>query len=228
MKNLSFWGLTCLFLASVVMGADTRKFDINNFSEVEVGWGMHVQISQSGQYSVEVKAEDKDFKYLKVEKKGNALKVYIDKRNYNKQGEVYITLTMPSLSAVTLSGGAEGKIDMNEPDEQFTAELSGGAQLKGDLECSDIRMDLSGGSQVTLNGKAGNLSADGSGGSIFHLKDMNVKNVDADLSGGTIVYVSMNGKLNVEASGGSLVKYYGHPDIGEMNFSGGAGISQGD
>lgn len=229
MKNMSIFIVFIIFLlASVTQGQDTRKYDLAGFTGIDVGWGMHVQVSQSDQYSIEVKAEERDFKYLKVETDNNILKVYIDKRNYKMRDDVYITVSMPELTSVSLHGGAVGKFSMKVPSENFSAVLSGGAQLKGNLECSDIDIDLSGGSQVTIDGKAGDLKADGSGGAMFRLKDFAVTNVDAELSGGSMLYVKMNGKINVDASGGSQVKYYGNASLGSLDFSGGSGISEGN
>lgn len=228
MKNLFLLLVLCFFFSSsLIAGEDVRKFDITGFSGVDVGWGMHVKITQSDNYSIEVKAAEKHFKYLKVEKEGNTLKIYIDKRNYRLDDEVYINILMPKLNDIALHGGADGTIKM-DVSENFSVTLSGGAQLKGELKCSDIDISLSGGSQVTLNGNAGDLSADGSGGSVFRLKDLSVKNVDAELSGGSMVYIKMNGKINIDASGGSQVKYYGTATLGHLDFSGGSGIAEGN
>lgn len=205
----------------------TKKYDYKDFGKVEAGYGMLVNISQSSSYSIEINAEEADFEYLKVEKSGNTLEIYIDKNNYRRHGDIKVKIQMPSLTGLDLSGGAQAKLSMDIKDS-FNGGFSGGSELSGNLSCSDINLEISGGSVIKLIGKGADLTADASGGSIFHLKDFEVKDVHADLSGGARLEIKMNGTLNVDASGGSRVVYYGNGRIGQTDFSGGSGISQGD
>jgi len=205
----------------------TKNYDFKNFSKVEAGNGMLVNISQSSSYSIEINAEQEDFEFLKVEKRGNTLEIYIDKNNYRRHGDIKVKIQMPSLTGIDLSGGAQAKLSMDIKDS-FSGDFSGGSGLSGNLSCSDINLEISGGSEIKLTGKASDFTADASGGSIFHLKEFVVKDVNADLSGGARLEIKMNGTLNVDASGGSRVVYYGNARIGQTDFSGGSGISRGD
>jgi hypothetical protein len=228
--------VTILFAMSIILAgtasifsADrtTKKYDYKDFSKVEAGSGMLLDINKSSSYSITVNADEEDFEYLKVEKSGNTLRFYIDKNNYHRHGVIRISINLPSLTGIGLSGGAQGKLSMNT-EENFDGELSGGAEISGSLSCRDINLEISGGSVVNLSGKAADLTADASGGSIYHLKDFSVKNVNVDLSGGSRLETTMNGTLDVNASGGSRVVYYGNAKPGSTDFSGGSGISQGE
>ena len=209
-------------------GDRTQSYDYKNFHKVSVGYGMHVDISQSDNYSIEVNADERDFEYLEVEKDGDKLEFYIDRNNYHKRSDINIKITMPELTGIDLSGGSIGNMSMDISSESFEGDLSGGAILKGSLKCSDIEVDLSGGSQLTLEGNSKNATIDGSGGAIFNLKDFKVNNADISLSGGSIVSINMNGKLTASQSGGSQITYYGNADIVSTSFSGGSGIRKGD
>jgi hypothetical protein len=189
---------------------------------------MKVDISQSNSYTIEVKADEKDFEYLKVEQEGDEVKFYIDKRNFRNEDEINIKITMPALTEIDLGGGSIGKFNMDVSSKNFSCDLSGGSILKGSLKSSNLNLDLSGGSQLTLDGKSSNAEINGSGGAIFHLKDFTVKNADISLSGGSQVSINMNGTLNTSQSGGSQITYFGNADIGSTSFSGGSGINKGD
>jgi hypothetical protein len=219
----------CLAITGNIYPADrtTKKYDYKDFSKVEAGSGMLVKISQSSSYNIEINAEEEDFEYLKVEKNGNDLRIYIDKNNYRKHGDIKIDIKMPVLTGLDLSGGAQGKLSMDIKDN-FNCELSGGAEVSGNLSCENINLEISGGSIINLSGKGADLTADASGGSVYHLKDFSVKSVDVDLSGGSRLEINMNGTLNVDASGGSRVIYYGNATLGSTDFSGGSGISKGE
>jgi hypothetical protein len=228
MRKILFAVLPLFFLTSVFGGEISKKYDFKDFTGVSVSHGMHLKITQSDSYYIEVKADERDFKYLSVEKDGDGLDFYINKRNYRLRNEIEITITMPALTNLQLSGGAMGYFTMDLSSMSFDLSLSGGAQSKGELKCSDINLQLSGGSQVSLEGKGENANINGSGGSIFHLKKFSVKDVNAQLSGGSQVKITMNGTLNTAQSGGSEITYYGKIDLGNTSFSGGSGIHKGD
>jgi len=217
-----------LLLSSAFAEEVTKNYDYKDFNTVSVGYGMLVDISQSDSYRIEVRADEDDFRYLKVEKDGDELKFYIDKRNYRREDDIKIKITLPALTGINLSGGSKGKLNMDVSSKNFEGNLSGGSILKGTLKCADTDIDLSGGSHVTLTGNGGNAEIDGSGGSIFDLKDFKVKNADISLSGGSQVSINMNGTLNASQSGGSQITYYGRAEIGNTSFSGGSGIRKGD
>ncbi|HSP86789.1 MAG TPA: DUF2807 domain-containing protein, partial [Ignavibacteriaceae bacterium] len=122
------------FSLTVFAGEVTKKFDFKDFQKVSVGSGMHVDISQSNSYSIEVKAEENDFKYLKVEQDGDEVKFYIDKRNFRSEDEINIKISMPSLTGIGLSGGSIGKFNMDVSLNNFSCDLSGGSILKGSLK----------------------------------------------------------------------------------------------
>ena len=228
MKRILFAVLPLFFLVSAFGDNITKKYDFKNFTGVSVGHGMHLKITQSDSYSVEVKADERDFKYLEVEKIGDNLEFHINKNNFRARDDIEVTISMPALTNLELSGGSMGKFTMDVSSKSFELELSGGSQVKGELKCSDINIALSGGSQVSLEGKGKNVDLAGSGGSIFSLKNFSVKDVNAQLSGGSQVRVAMNGTLNTVQSGGSELTYYGDIDLGHTSFSGGSEVRKGD
>ncbi|HVO72764.1 MAG TPA: head GIN domain-containing protein [Ignavibacteriaceae bacterium] len=215
---------TPLFFAQEV----TKKYDFKDFSEVGVSHGMHVSVTQSDSYDIEVTAEQEDLDNLDVEKHGDALNFEVHKERYNFKGKVDIRIKMPSLAAINLSGGADGNIVMDVSSESFDAALSGGSELKGDLKCGNINLSLSGGSEITLKGKAEDTNMAGSGSSSFNLKEFSVRNVESQLSGGSKVTITMNGTLNTMQSGGSNLVYYGHADMENTMFSGGSEVEKGE
>ena len=228
MRKVLFVLLPLFFLASAFGGEITKKYNYKDFTGVNVGHGMHLKITQSDSYNIEVKADERDFEYLMVEKYGDELEFYINKRNFRPREEIEITISMPALTSLRLSGGAMGDFTMDVSSRSFDLDLSGGAQAKGELKCSDINLQLSGGSQLSLEGKGEDANISGSGGSIFHLKNFSVKDVNAELSGGSQVKITMNGTLNTAQSGGSGITYYGKIDLGNTSFSGGSGIQKGN
>jgi hypothetical protein len=218
-----------LFTTASINAADqTKTYNNTGFNEVSVCCGMKLRVNQSDTYSIKITADQKDFEYLKVEQKDNSLRIYINKNNYRIRKDIRVEISMPDLNSLSLSGGALGNlIDINTKNT-FNADLSGGAQLIGNLKCGDLEADLSGGSKVNLKGSGRNIELNGSGGSIFELSEFEVKDVQSQLSGGSNVKIKMNGTLNTSQSGGSQLVFYGTAKIGRTSFSGGSGVSKGD
>jgi hypothetical protein len=236
MKKLLIPALILLFISistidSYSSDKVTKTYNYKDFSAVSISSGMYLNVTQADTYSIEINADESDFKYLRVEKKGDALKIYFHRNFFSffkRHHKVEINIQMPALTGLDLSGGSNANIKMDNASKSFSAELSGGSHLEGNLTCGDVSFDFSGGSKVNLTGKGKDIKIDGSGGSKFNLKDFLVDNVEADMSGGSHATVTMNGTLNTEQSGGSRITYYGNMSLGQTDFSGGSGVSKGD
>lgn len=221
------------FIAANVFCSDyiTKTYDFKNFNSIDVSSGMYLHVTKSDTYSIKVKVDESDFKYLRVKKDGETLKIYFHNSFFSffsRHNRVEINVTMPALRKLDLSGGTHGNIEMDNSGKSFYADMSGGTYLEGNLTCGDVHFDISGGSKVNINGKGNDLKIEGSGGCSYKLKDFSVNNVDADLSGGTGATITMNGTLNADLSGGCHITYYGKMSLGNTDFSGGSGVSRGN
>ncbi len=220
--------LFCLAAGTLSFG-ENRALNYSDFTAVSVGYGMHLDFTQAGQYRVEVEGETSDLERLDVEKRGDTL-VFTMKRgggwfNWRNRG-ITVNIEMPTLKGLNLSGGSEGRISMDAASEDFSADVSGGSSLEGQLRCAHMNLGASGGSDVELNGEGKDLKLDGSGGSEFRLADFAVRNVDCELSGGSSAHVSMDGVLNTDQSGGSQLYYEGNATLGKTHFSGGSSATK--
>jgi hypothetical protein len=217
-----------LAATSWVAAQETREFNFSGFTEVSVGSGMNLDITQGQNYRVSVRAEPAELERLRVDKRGNALQFRMESdRSWRRRGRVDVSITMPRLTGLDLSGGAQARVTMDVPSERFSAGLSGGAELKGQLHSGNLEMNLSGGSEVTLEGSGSDLNLVGSGGSEANLRGFSVRNLDADLSGGSRAAVTMEGQVEGNLSGGSEITYYGNATLGSTDLSGGSAIRKG-
>lgn len=222
--------LIAAVLYSAMLSAQeiVKTYDNKDFNSVSLSHAMNCQLTQSDKYSIEIKADKEDFEYLKVEQKGNSVRIFIDKDNYSSDSEIKVKITMPELTDLNLSGASKVKLTMNVPGKNFSSKLSGSSYIEGSLTSGDIDISLSGSSKVKLNGKAGDLELNASGSSSMKLKDFAVKNADVQLSGSSLAELNLNGKLDTQQSGNSQVIYYGKVDLGRTNFSGSSGIKKGE
>ncbi len=224
-----FLFFACFALAVPFLSAETRNLNFSGFTGVSVGWGMNLNITQGSDFRVQVTGDSEDLDQLKVEKDGDVLTFSQKSRwgGWNRHGKLSVDIVMPALTSLDLSGGSKGRISMDVASKSFSAELSGGAELNGELRCRDVKLSLSGGAELHLAGQGGNLTIDGSGGSTCDTKEFAVQNVDSELSGGSNATVNMNGELNAGQSGGSEIIYYGNATLGRTDSSGGSRIRKG-
>lgn len=208
---------------------DTKTYDYKDFNSVGISSGMQLKVTQSDTYKITVTADKDDIKDLIVEQRGGSLRFRFEEDGwFNHHGIVRIEITMPKLTSLGMSGGSEANITMDTGSDNFSAGLSGGAELHGSLKCGDIHLATSGSSEITLNGACGDLKLAGSGGSEYHLKSFSAKDVRAALSGGCEATVSINGKLSFSGSGGSQLVYYGNAELGSIRASGGSEVRRGN
>jgi hypothetical protein len=185
----------------------TRSFDFSDFTGVDVGGGFRVEITQSTSYSVRVTADNNTFDYMDVYKADNTLTIGLKGGFSFRSVTLKAQISMPNLYALVLSGGTQSAA------EEFTS-------------TQDFNLVLSGGSNLELEGGANNLNLVVTGGSRSDLSDFQVHNATVLLSGGSQATINMDGVLNANLSGGSMLQYIGTPTMGDISLSGGSTITK--
>jgi hypothetical protein len=204
------------------------EYDFTDFDWVAAGYAFNVDIRQGDSFSVVVRIDDNLEQYLEVVQEDDILRIGFDfDQSYNfRRVTLEAVVTMPSLSGVSISGTSSGTITGFSSAEALDVNVSGASSLSGDIEAGDASIEVSGSSQLTLTGSAEDVIISASGSSVVDLEDFPVANASADLSGASQTTVFTNGRLDVEASGGSTVYYLGDPTLGTTHTSGGSSIER--
>ena len=95
-----------------------------------------------------------------------------------------VEITMPDINQLDLSGGSTGTVAGFNSSHGFAVAASGG-------------------SWASISGAASSLTIDASGGSHLDLSAFHVTSAQVNLSGGSWASVNLDGRLVVNASGGS-------------------------
>ena len=201
----------------------TQEFDVADFDGVDASHGFQVTLAPGDGFAVKVTVDDNLTDYLVVEKRGDTLRIGLDNRGgWFSARSLQAEVTLPELRRVGLSGGGSATMMGFPAVDAFTAELSGGSRLQGEVAGEDVSLNGSGGSRFVLAGDAENLAVNGSGGSRAELEELVSQQVDVELSGGSQASVHAAGELNYTLSGGSRLTYSGDPAIGRSDASGGS------
>jgi hypothetical protein len=207
-------GSTALFLSGLlpagrVVGSGTLvtdEKDFRDFTAISVGYGFNVKILQSSSYSVSITTDDNMAQYVKVSKTGTTLTIGLKSGSYQSI-TLKAEITLPELHGLELSGGTRGQVNDFTFSHEFSLELSGGSRIEIEGEGTDLVIDASGGSQLDLEA-------------------FPVRHAEVNLSGGSRATIRLDGRLDADLSGGSVLLYIGAPTMGDIHTSGGSTISR--
>ena len=184
----------------------SEDMSFSGFTVVDAGYGFTVEITKSASYSIKIITDDNVMEYVQVSKSGNDLNINLKTGSYQNV-VLKAEITMPDLNELELSGGSHGYVDGFTSLDEFT-------------------LDLSGGSHADVEGSAEVLIVDASGGSHIELADFSVGNANIELSGGSHGTINVEGQLDADVSGGSILTYIGDPVLGDISTSGGSTVSE--
>ena len=207
----------------------TETHTASGFTGIDVSHAFNVYVNFSeATESIEVEANENLHDHIIVEKQGNTLVVkmkdYIRLRMSTATLNVYITTAF--LDNFTASGATDVVLyDVLKASDVYM-DLSGASSLSGTIEADDLTCDLSGASDLDLSGSADYLSLNASGSSTVKDYVLSVNWLDADLSGASDAFLTVNERLDVEASGASSVHYRGSGTIYSQDLSGASSISK--
>lgn len=185
----------------------TQRETFTGFTAVTISDGFRFTITQSTDYGANVTIDDNLVSYVQVTQTGDVLSVGLVPGRFVLSSP-RVSISMPDLTRLDVSGGTTGS-------------------TTGFVLSHSLVVTASGGSVMTSSGRATNLTASASGGSQLDLTNLRVTNANVDLSGGSTATVNLNGRLDASISGGSQLHYLGNPTLGNINTSGGSGVSGG-
>ncbi|MDG6223530.1 MAG: DUF2807 domain-containing protein [Candidatus Bathyarchaeota archaeon] len=206
----------------------TEEMLFTGFTSVDAGNGFRVEITKSNSYNLMVTADDNVMEYIEITQSGNTLIIGLKGGYSFWSTTMKAEIAMPELYSLTLSGGAQGKLEDYNSIYPFSLELSGGSTLRGEFETPEnVDFSLSGGSRLLgFVGAAKNLSLGASGGSQVEISDFFVHNADVHLSGGSRATINLDGILDANLSGGSNLSYFGDATLGKIQTTSGSEITK--
>ena len=223
--------------------AVTRVYDMTGFTGIEAGYAFKVDITRSETYGISITINEKIADRLTVTKIGDTLKIGLKEPVWNVHSRPLVTITLPDLRRLELSGAAEGNVKGFKSSNDFDLEVSGASNLDIDMEAGGFKanvsgasrlsgylkagrsdIEVSGASRITLTGSGGDTKIDVSGASQANLENYTVANAYVELSGAGQADMNIIGRLDADLSGASHLEYSGKPVLGRLETSGGSSI----
>jgi hypothetical protein len=206
-----------------------QTYDITGFDSIDAGSAFQVEIVKSDQFKVAVTADDNLFDSIVVEKRGSSLFIGTKPLSFIGRPTLKATISLPDLKGLSLSGAAQATLKSVTSSGDVSLDLSGASIVFGQLTAKGkIGINASGAAQCSFTGSAGgDASINGSGSAFVDLPDFKLTNANVSLSGGSRATVNASGKMDIDLSGGSRLRYLGNPTINTISVTGGSTVEKG-
>ncbi len=222
---------TCIFAGAFTSAnAQTSDVSINlkDFDKLQIGSAFVIDVIKAPQFSIKAKGHKENLDELESYVKDGELRIKYkgDTWRKNKNGAVYLYITMPELQGVTFSGATKSTIEGFSVKGTFKLSLSGASESKINLKAENMDISLSGASNVSISGgKVSKMVAELSGASELYAYDCEAENTKIKTSGASSAKIAVSSSLNADATGASSIRYKGNPNV-NSDSSGASRISK--
>lgn len=238
----------CSSFESIVGSQDleTREYDYTDFTRVEVASAIQVEINRADVFQVSITANENIFEYIEHTLSGDTLRFRLRPFLSFRNTKVQLTINMPELRYLELSGACSGEIDGFQSDGSIdfdisgasklniislqagdtTMEISGASKVNGSLITEEADFEVSGASTLELVGLSDHARLDASGASRFRLSDFHISDASIELSGASTGDIEISGSLDINLSGASSLIFGGNPTLGYVEVSGASSMKR--
>lgn len=203
----------------------TENRSVRNFDGVAVCCGMRVELTESNNFSVEVKAESNIMEYVRTEVSGGRLEIgFKGQVNIKTNETVVVYVSMPTIDYAGASSGSKLVGMSSFRGEDLEIDASSGAKVELAFTGSRIRANASSAGKIQLEGTGTRIKARASSGASVRAGDFRAQRGDANASSGGGVTVYVTDELEADASSGGGVRYRGNPANVDADRSSGGSV----
>jgi hypothetical protein len=184
----------------------TEDRTTGEFQHLSVGGGLQVIVTAGSPVSVTLSAQPNLLPLITTEVDAGQLVVNIASPGLSSAQPITLTATVPDLRSLTLSGGANGTLEMT---------------------ADDLRVDVSGGARLEARGTVTSLALAASGGGQVKFADFVATSATVTMSGGSQAEMAVVDTLSGTASEGANLRLTRKPASLSVSTTGGAIIQGG-
>jgi phosphotransferase system IIA component len=198
--------------------------NVSNFSEISVGNGIDVRITQDTFEKVIAETDENIQKILKTEVHGTKLKIYLEEGVQHAR-ELRVHVTLKQLNLLDASSGADVKSMNKITSDNLTIHSSSGSDVNMEVSCQSLKVDSSSGSDLSVSGTSEQIEAESSSGSDLDASKLVAKNCVARASSGSDLDVHATMDVKAHSSSGSDISIFGNPATRDTHSSSGGDIN---
>lgn len=204
----------------------TQEYTFSGYENIETesAFTVYVEFSDTEE-SIVVEANENLFEYIEVRKESNNLEIGF-RENINIKGSATLKayITTNNVSGYLASGASKFIIEDEIVAEDATVFLSGASQFIGEMYVENLYAEMSGASSIEIMGEAASTDVTASGASSIGDYDFSTEYLRVNFSGASTASLTVTDKMDISASGASVIRYQGDAVINSQNLSGGSQI----
>lgn len=175
-----------------------------------------ITVTEGAAADVQVSGYKNLVSLIKTEIKGNTLRVYTDDLTHiDTDKDIVVTITIPSLSNLDITGAGEATVAGTLKAEKFNLDITGAGDVTIDnITGNTFIANLSGaGSLNVKNGSVNSVVYEVTGAGEVTSFPLIAKHVEANVTGAGDVELNATEQLDANITGVGNISYKGHPAI---------------
>lgn len=202
-----------------IIAEDNRNVS-EEFTVVSASEGLEVYVTQSNKFKIVVEADENIIDLIGTDINNGKLTIHAIENIGRATKKIHVSL--PNISGLSSSSGAELKTINTIEAENIFLDASSGADLEVSLVANEVNADASSGSDIEIAGKTNMLFADASSGADINAKNLMTKICNADASSGADISLNVSESLTADASSGADISYTGQATVQKNKSSSGS------
>lgn len=205
---------------------ETRQ--LSGYNRIDVSDAMEVELTMGSQELVQVEANENLHEYILIDVVNGTLKIRMKNNISVKSGAtIKIYVNALAMESFLIEGASRVELTNDLITSNFDLDISGASSFQGGITATESDVRISGASKVEVWGATTNADVDISGAS--NLADFAFTITDylkIDLSGASKAELTVDGTMDIKASGASTFNYKGNGLINELDISGASSVNK--
>jgi hypothetical protein len=236
MKNvIKISALLILFLSTTSCFFDGVKGNGNvvvknrsissDFVRIKASGGIDVYLTENGETSLVVEADENLHDLIKTEVKNGTLYIGSKKSIWSARAKK-VHVSIEKLIELEVTSGAEVTTENTLHADDLKIIATSGAEFNLHLKVNNLDCKSSSGSDVNIDGKANNFNVSSSSGSDIDAYGLETSKCIAKASSGSNIKVYVNKSFDGHASSGGNIHFKGNPEFVNSSDSSGGNIKK--
>lgn len=192
----------------------TEARQVDGFTEVAVGGGAELTVTEGDTYSVEVTTDSGLQQHVTTSVDGQRLVIEQEYSMIGDAPRVQVVVTLPDLHVLDVSGAATAQASGVDGDE-LTVRASGASRVDVAAQARELTLDVSGSAFVTGAGESEHAIISLSGSAELNGDALTATTASLSVSGTASASVHVIDSLDANASGTGSITYYGAPHLSQ-------------
>jgi hypothetical protein len=198
----------------------SRTIDLSGVTSVVAEANFVVHLGAGGPPQAVVRMDDNLVDRVDATVTGDQLHLGIKPGMSVRNATLSAELVVGQLDRLATSGASRVMLASTVTTPALQLVLSGNASVSGPIRINQVLATVSGASNLALSGQVEDLRLSAAGASRLPLAELTVHRLDAMLSGVSHAVVTVSGTLAAQATGASILRYRGTPQVTRSQTSG--------